>query len=941
MPTRLLELVHQYPYTKTSPPSPETDLLPRPRFSTCQYDALFVRIETEISTSSDEPRPHPLRLLSDAFNAETSFSDNSDHAELWASIKKAVADQTNPSPGGYPALSHIFADETIRFLSLLSSEDTDKEPLLPPFNLLIPKQPATHGRRSVSDPIASPSASTSPLISRHTKRSTDPAPSTVPSAITPSLSARSTDWAEFSASGFFEDSTARAPLAATLIQTDKDIELTVPSTPSAPTVKRSRLGPTTPLSININGGKSSGGNRTTIIKEEGTQPEKVISRATLLSLIHLDEAFIDFWADALPDPITADWPAFVICKLKEGVNGLDLTVDGGKHINWLVIEQAFKRPVVVPVEVDAAAAATDIGGSRRPRPASPKASVRSDTTLHSMKKRFSFWSANGRASVDKGTATAKGRGRKTSVQNVGEMGEILREEEEREGTIKLGFPSLKGKLGMSAEAKGKSVEVTEKSIEVPRGNGDSKANENGVVGPGVSGSVIGGAAVAVVATVVEPAVSPPWNNSAAVVPTAAVTPARAISRVAESAPPPPHIEEVVSGPAETVFSNELEKPVVDHIPKSGPVSTNVPALAVMKNEEPAVATNVDAEANNTPLPDAKPESPVETSVPAVIEQGITSADVPELEAAPVAEEVTPTPAVHDVGIVHVDSDDEGQKTEPAPAAESEPAVQEHATEEQEQVDAPAIILDTTSADQAEETETDITINVETVEPMAFSDTSSVASPVPAYVQPTVVVHTPEPVEALGHTEPLRVAQHSAEDRLVQHGVPLVEVEPTPVEPIAADAPLVEAEPDQTTTEMEQVPPIEEPVVVHEAVEEVKKEELSPASESDVLSDATPDAAVALSTSEPVTIAQTVTVVEDEVEVCDGTAQPEHPKSNGLAMSMDSLPVPVAAQVPPIAKSAPELEAGDVSDQDNVAIVPDPVVQPEDSVASAPTPPASD
>jgi hypothetical protein len=32
-----------------------------------------------------------------------------------------------------------------------------------------------------------------------------------------------------------------------------------------------------------------------------------------------DEAFIDFWSDSLLDPISANWPTFIICKFKSSL----------------------------------------------------------------------------------------------------------------------------------------------------------------------------------------------------------------------------------------------------------------------------------------------------------------------------------------------------------------------------------------------------------------------------------------------------------------------------------------------------------------------------------------------------------------------------------------------------------------------------------------------
>ena len=862
MPTRLLELVHQYPYTKTSVSSAEADLLPRPRFSTRQYDALFVRIETEISGNGDEPRPHPLRLLSEAFHTEASSDANSDYAELWGSIKKAVADQTNPSPGGYPALSHIFADETIRFLSLLPLGESNEEPLLPPFNLLIPKKPMANGKRSVSDPVASPS---SPTTSRHVKPATDPVP--LPSVITPSLSAHSTDWTEFSASGFFEDNTARTPLAATLIATE---EVAAPTSLAA-TNRRSRLRPVTPLSININGRKSLDGT-SSAVKDENSQAEKLVSRATLLSLVQLDEAFIDFWADALPDPIAADWPAFVICKLKEGVNGLDLTVDGGKRITWLVVEQAFKRPVIAPAETNGSASAGDVGGNRRLRPDSPKASVRSETTLHSMKKRLSFWSTSGRPSVDKG-ATEKGKAKKTGVQMVGEMGQILREEDEKEGTVKLGIPFLKARSRTSAETKRKTMDFTGKSVEVLTVNGNNKTNGNGVPGIRVSGSpaVMGTAGVENVATTTKPVVPRPSNNARAAIPPVPPLPHDA----PEAEYVPNH--ELVPGHAENVVSEQTPKVVVDLVPESvpglgqatEPVEEVVPAAVDSDEMKPAVAEPTLASA---------------TSVLDVVEH---VASVPDVAEHDTTSNGAPAELTHETT----------RTTEPVDQFKIEPAFEKHAAEEQGQTDAPTITFDASPDAQAEETEADVTINVETVEPVPFSETSSVATPAPTYDQPTIIA---EPAGTPGHTEPLCADESGAEDHgVVQDAVPIVNVEPT------IDSAVVPATSD---------------LLVEVATP-------APAPESVVLSGETPGPAVALSTNERVTITQVATAGSD-IDMQSGS-----PKLNGTATVTDS-PLPTAALVmestpePESAVESSSTEAGDGSTQDNMPINPEPNAQPE-------------
>ncbi|EGN92637.1 hypothetical protein SERLA73DRAFT_99021, partial [Serpula lacrymans var. lacrymans S7.3] len=58
-------------------------------------------------------------------------------------------------------------------------------------------------------------------------------------------------------------------------------------------------------------------------------------------MVQIDEAFIDFWSDAVVDPISVGWPTFVICKLKP-LAGVE---NGSGHpIEWVVIEQAYSRP---------------------------------------------------------------------------------------------------------------------------------------------------------------------------------------------------------------------------------------------------------------------------------------------------------------------------------------------------------------------------------------------------------------------------------------------------------------------------------------------------------------------------------------------------------------------------------------------------------------------
>lgn len=443
MPTRLLELVHQYPYNKNTS---DTDILPRPRFSTRQYDALFIRIETDLPEKGDQPAYDPLRLISAALQA-TTVTDAGQYATIWEIIRKAGADGDNNSPGAHSGLGHIFADETLRLISLIPTENGRPEPDSPSFNFYT--RPSR--RRSFSldggSPAASAVAAPSNGLSGHTKPANDP-------VVSPSTPLLGTDWITFSTSGFLESGSEK-PLAATLLDKQKDMEVTLPKTPS-------------PRSKVNNGHKpleSSRATRHTDSPKSDKDSLKTFSRSTHVSLVQLDEAFIDFWSDALLDPISSTWPAFVICKLKNTLPGIEVD---GQRIEWLVVEQRYKRPAPTPTSSTHEGPTPD--SARRNRASSPN-SFRSEATINSVRKRFSFFTS-GRTSTssEKATKTKKGA---AQTPRIGEMGEILAEmdegnerEKERKAnsdTVRVRIPSPKPRMSVDII---KSVDVTRRSIDV-------------------------------------------------------------------------------------------------------------------------------------------------------------------------------------------------------------------------------------------------------------------------------------------------------------------------------------------------------------------------------------------------------------------------------------------------------------------------------------------
>ena len=416
MPVRLMELVNKYPYGS---PSSNDDLLPRPRFSTRQYDALLVRVETQLTTQR-KPKHSPNKLISDAFEAEI-MAEDQEYKELWEQIKDKRDNSGSDSPrSDGPDFARVFADDTIRFLSLLPDEST--EPGSPTYSLFKKTRKRSLSLNDQDLPVPS-SPPNNNGTAWHANVSTDPAKVTT---ITPTNRPGTRDWMQFSTSGFAESGTLGTRLAATLM--DKDLEISAP--PVSPS-KQSRFA-TSPTASRRSMESHSGPKNTTTKEEQLTSSIKVAQ----FSSVQIDEAFIDFWGDALTDPISCNWPPFVLCKLK---SDLGIKTKSGKTVDWLVIARSYIKPAIPePQSPDGMA---EYGGRRT---TSPRPSVASQGTFSSAKKRFSIFNTGSRTSLDKrfpvpirkkanslNNAT-KNLGKSPSSVRVGEMGEVLREEDERE-----------------------------------------------------------------------------------------------------------------------------------------------------------------------------------------------------------------------------------------------------------------------------------------------------------------------------------------------------------------------------------------------------------------------------------------------------------------------------------------------------------------------------
>ncbi|KAF6756240.1 hypothetical protein DFP72DRAFT_295790 [Ephemerocybe angulata] len=394
MPTRLVDLVRKYPYGVVSP-TDDQRLLPRPMFTTRVHDALLVRVETELLSEAARPktRIHPLRLIAEALSNP---SVEGDLSSLWTKVVEASKAEGTGIP-----LSRIFSDDTIRFLSLVPAGEGSDDSTSPAFSLL-PLSPSSPSAKRLSFSLSE--------FTDEIKR-TGSTQSKAPTSASP-LSPISADWSLFSASGFGASPTL-TPLSSTLFASD--IERTSP-----PSRKPSRHGKEASSASSSAPRKSVefvSAPRKASIPEETPEPTTV-SRVALLQVVPLDEAFIDFWHDALLDPISAAWPAFVVCKVKAGlVPELKYAKEGGEGtVKWVVLEQTYsvKAPPPPPVPATEASSAEP----QAERPSSP----------HSLgKKRFSFWTSS-RSNSTTSIGSSRNRKERERGQRVNEMGEVISEE---------------------------------------------------------------------------------------------------------------------------------------------------------------------------------------------------------------------------------------------------------------------------------------------------------------------------------------------------------------------------------------------------------------------------------------------------------------------------------------------------------------------------------
>ena len=399
MPLRLIELVKKYPY---GPPETEDGLLPRPRFSTRRFDAVFIRVET--TAQSTKSKLHPVSLVKEALraNIEASLGEN---GQLWEKVKQA-ATENGTSPDAF-SVSRIFDEVTLNLFALIPLEGTTPVisisiPSPPPVTKTARRRSASHGGAANGNGKATSGSSSASPISP----------------------ASPTDWADFSSAGFGESSLGK-DFAATLM--DNDVEKTSPPDLSRqPSKKRRATSPTIPYPPNRRSMEPPlpSPNKQTATEVNASKAPEVKPKASAVKLIQVDEAFIDFWSDAFTDPIAAKWPSFVVCKLKPSV-GLK---SNESPVDWVVIEHVYATPPPTPPVPEPS--------SPTRRPSSPKPSLRSNisarksgafTTARKPFTLFGSKASKNTGAVKAGPASPTLGGKRKSVVSprVGEMGEIL------------------------------------------------------------------------------------------------------------------------------------------------------------------------------------------------------------------------------------------------------------------------------------------------------------------------------------------------------------------------------------------------------------------------------------------------------------------------------------------------------------------------------------
>lgn len=425
-PPRLVELTHSYPYG----PSEDT-FLARPRFSTRTYDALYVQLDIK-RKSGDKQRAYTLLdLVTRALSAEV--ADKVDATGNLIAFLRSVQEIANPKSGpleenGHAetngivdtppeaTLNNVFADESVRLLQLHSSgEFVD---VMTSSTSLITAELASFRshRRSISLDEGTSSLKRADSIVTTKPQSLR----RVGNQSSPISTGLGTDWASFSTSGFFDGQDGLgANLAATLLDNDVEVSKPKPAPPKKLSIRRKSAQVDTPAD------SPTTATNTKIAPPKPTDTITIVST----SLTTIDEAFIDFWSDAILDPISKQWPLFAVCQLKSPSS----FKHEQKSVTWLVFEGSHSKeapPPPPPEEIRRPASPTMSMRSLKGKMERPESRAsKTNSTSSKPKKLFGIFSTRGRSAKHDEPTSPRRVASSTVGKRIGEMGEILPEEE--------------------------------------------------------------------------------------------------------------------------------------------------------------------------------------------------------------------------------------------------------------------------------------------------------------------------------------------------------------------------------------------------------------------------------------------------------------------------------------------------------------------------------
>ncbi|EJT97162.1 hypothetical protein DACRYDRAFT_102553 [Dacryopinax primogenitus] len=312
LPARLAELVAHYPFNNV--PASTDMFLPQPDLTTHQFKALLVRIkQTSPSGRTDMSELLPSELLHHALIAKNdpSSSHSAELEDLWSLLKaKATPAMENMNGIVLPFdLSRLIAEESLRLMSLpTQSSTTSPTPLS---QSTVDPERSSSGR-SKRRSFSMDHGRSKPAYSSLTVLYEDSSPITrirSQENLSAPASENKVDWDSFSSSGFGVLSSTTG-------------------------LAESLSGRTVNGSARANGTTESTDKKNVLRQEPPVDIMPPYLAA--LSLVPLDEAFIDVWCDSLLDPtVRQHWPGYVLCQLSDSAKAAGACVGA----EWLVIER--------------------------------------------------------------------------------------------------------------------------------------------------------------------------------------------------------------------------------------------------------------------------------------------------------------------------------------------------------------------------------------------------------------------------------------------------------------------------------------------------------------------------------------------------------------------------------------------------------------------------